>query len=216
MDGVEAVLRPERLRGHILGGSLPHAGGDQLDPGPVRHQLQAVLVPGDGHAFPPCGLALPGDGADEVVGLVARKLVPGDVHGVQHLLEDGHLDGKLLGHPLALGLVAVVGKVAEGGLPPVEGDAQGVGRLLLRQAQQGGHKAVDRVGWRTVPGGQGAHAVKRAIDDAVSVDHHQLHRGPSSVFFPLIIPCFGQITTRKRSGKRGVSSCHSPSDALYC
>ena len=53
VDGGEAVLLPEGgLRGHILGGGLPHAGGHQLHHGVVGDELEGVLVAGDHHAVP--------------------------------------------------------------------------------------------------------------------------------------------------------------------
>ncbi len=179
MDGVEAVGFPEALRRHILSGGLAHAGGNQLHLGLVRDELETVLVPGDRHARPAGGLALPGDGADKVVRLISRQLVAGYVHGVQDLLQHRHLLGQLLGHALALGLVALVFQVAEGGLPAVEGDAQSLRLLLLQQPLEGGDEAVDGVGIQSVPGGQGPDAVKGAVDDAVAVDDHQLHKGSS-------------------------------------
>ena len=63
----------------------------------------------------------------------------------------------------------------EGGFPPVEGDAQGLGALLLQQPLEGGDEAVDGVGVQSVPGSQGPDAVKGAVDDAVAVDDHQFH-----------------------------------------
>ena len=200
MDGVEAVGLPEGRLRHVLGGGLAHAGGHQLHLRLVRDELKAVLVPGDHHARPARRLALPGDGADEVVGLVPRQLVAGDVHGVQHLLEHRELLGQLLGHSLPLGLVALVGQVAEGGLPPVEGDAQGLGGLLVQQLLQGGDEAVDRVGVEPLPGGQGPHAVEGPVDDAVAVDDHEFHRvspirSVVRAFFYQIIPRKRRITT---------------------
>ena len=123
VDGVEAVLLPEGLRGHILGGGLAHTGGHQLHLGAVGDQLQAVLVAGDDDAVPPRRLAFAADGADEVVGLVPGQLIAGHGHGRQHLLHHRQLHGQLRGHGLALGLVIRVRPVAEGGLPAVEGDA---------------------------------------------------------------------------------------------
>ena len=208
VDGVEAVGLPEGILRHVLGGGLAHAGGHQLYLRLVRDELEAVLVPGDHHARPARGLALPGDGADEVVGLVPRQFVAGDVHGVQHLLEHRELLGQLLGHSLPLGLVALVGQVAEGGLPPVEGDAQGLGGLLVQQLLQGGDEAVDRVGVEPLPGGQGPHAVEGPVDDAVAVDDHEFHRvspirSVVRAFFYQIIPRKRRITTGSVTRREG-------------
>ena len=178
VDGGKAVDLPKRLRRHVLCGGLPHAGGHQLDLGTVGNELEAVLVAGDDDAVPAVGLAFAADGADEIVGLVARQLVLGDAHGGQHLLQRQQLHGQLLRHPLALGLVGRVRLVAERGLPTVEGNAQGLRLLLVQQALERGDKAVDGVGVQALPCGQGPDAVIGAVDDAVAVQNHQFHREP--------------------------------------
>ena len=178
VDGVKAVLVPEGLRGHVLGGGLAHPGGDQLHFGMVRDELQGVLVSRHHHAVPVPGLAFAGDGADEVVGLPALQLVAGDAQGVQDLLHHRDLDPELLRHRLAGGLVAHLRLVAEGGGMEVKGDAEGVGLLLLPQAEEGREEAEDRVGIEPIPGGERADAVKRPVEDAVAVDDHELHGMP--------------------------------------
>ena len=175
VDGVEAVLLPEGLRGHILGGGLAHAGGHQLHLGAVGDQLEAVLVAGDDDAVPPRRLAFAADGADEVVGLVPRQLIAGHGHGRKHLLHHRQLHGQLRGHGLALGLVIRVRPVAEGGLPAVKGDAQGLRVFLVQQALEGGDEAVYRMGIQPIPGGQGADAVIGAVQYTVAVQDHELH-----------------------------------------
>ena len=123
VHGVKAVFRPERLRGHVPGGGLAHAGGHQLHGGAAVHQLEGVLVPGDDHRIAPLSGVHPGHGAQQVVRLPALQLVPADVHGVQHLLQHRHLHRQLLRHPLALGLVLGEGPVPEGGRAHIEGPA---------------------------------------------------------------------------------------------
>ena len=59
----------------------------------------------------------------------------------------------------------------------VEGDADRVRGLLPLQAQQRRQKAEDGVGIEPVPGRQRPDAVVGPVDDAVSVDDHELHRG---------------------------------------
>ena len=175
MDGVEAIGLPEGLRGHILLGGLSHAGGDQLHPGGIGDELEGILVAGDDDGLPAGGGVLHRDGAHEVVGLPAVHLIAGDVHGGEHVLQDGQLGGQLIGHPLPLGLVALVGQVTEGGRFPVEADAQGVGRLLPHQLLEDGEETVDGVGGGAVPGGEHPDAVKGPVDDGVAVDDHELH-----------------------------------------
>ena len=136
VDGVKAVFLPEGVGRHILGGGAAHAGGHQLHRGVVGDQLEGVLVAGDHDGVPPGGGVLGGDGAHQVVRLPAVHLVDGDVHGGQHILQNGHLAGQLVGHPLPGGLVAVIGQMAEGGSLAVKGDAQGVGVAVVQQLAQ--------------------------------------------------------------------------------
>ena len=182
VDGGEAVLLPEGLLRYILGGGLAHTGGHQLHLGVGGNELEAVLVAGDDDAVPAGCLAAAADGADEIVGLVAGEVVLGNVHGGEHLLQIRQLHGQLLRHPLALGLVAFIRLMAEGGLPAVEGDAQRLRLLLVQQPLEGGEKAIDRMGIQPVPCGQGADAIIGPVDDAVAVDDHQFHGG-SSLYF---------------------------------
>ena len=176
VDGVEAVLLPEGVWGHIFRGGLAHAGGDQLDGGVPVDELEGVLVAGDHHGGAAALTVDPGHGAQQVVGLPALQLVPADVHGVQHLFQHRHLGGQLLGHALALGLVALVDQMAEGGGLQIEGHGQPLGLFLVQQLEENVQKAENGVGGQPVPGGQVlAHAVKGAVDDGVAVDDHELH-----------------------------------------
>ena len=175
MDGIKPVALPESLRGHVLGGGLSHAGGDQLHLGMIGNQLEAVLVAGDQHALPACRLAFPGDGSQKIVGLPARQFIPGDVQGVQHLLQHRDLHPQFLRHGLPGGLVGRVRRVAEGGGVYVESHAEGVGPLFSRQPQKGGEKAEDGVGVKPVPGGEGTDAVIGAVEYAVAVNGHKFH-----------------------------------------
>lgn len=52
VDGGEAVLLPEGLLRHILGGGLAHTGGHQLHLGVGGDELETVLIAGDDDAVP--------------------------------------------------------------------------------------------------------------------------------------------------------------------
>ena len=175
MNGGKAVGLPEGLRGHVLGGGLAHACGHQLHLGVVSDELQAVLVPGDSHTVPARRLTTAADGTDEVICLPAGHLVAGNGHGIQYILQNRHLHCQFLGHTVAGGLVILVCLMAEGGLTTVKGHAQGIGLFFVQQPLQGGDESVHRMGIQPLPGAQGADAVKRAVDDAVAVQNHQLH-----------------------------------------
>ena len=176
VDRLKAVLLGKALGRHALRGGLPHAGGDELDGRVLRDELKRILVTRRCHAVPARRLASARDGADEVVRLVARQLVARDVHRVEYLLHHRKLHRQLLGHPLALGLVALVLQVAEGRLAPVEGHAHRVGPLLVLQPRHRDQKAVNGLRVKPVLRRQGTDAVIGAIEDRVAVQHHQLHR----------------------------------------
>ena len=176
VNGGKAILLPEGRFRHVLGGSLSLAGGNQFHLRVLPNELKTVLVPGHHHALPARRGALPGNRAQEVIRLPALQLITGDVQCVQYLLQHRNLHTELLRHGLPGGLVGRVRLVAEGGCVEVEGNAHRVRGLLPLQAQQRRQKTKDGVGVEPVPGRQGPDAVVGPVDDAVSVDDHELHR----------------------------------------
>jgi len=91
VDGFKAVLLPEGLRGHILGGSLAHTGGHQLHLRMVGDKLEGILISRHHYAVPARRLAFPGNGADQVIGLPPLHFITGDIQGIQHLFQHRHL-----------------------------------------------------------------------------------------------------------------------------
>ncbi len=67
--------------------------------------------------------------------------------------------------------------MAEGRLAPVEGHTQRFRLFLVHKALEHIEKAKDRIGIQPLAGGQGLHAVKGAVNDAVAVKDHQFHEG---------------------------------------
>ena len=138
-----------------------------------RDELEGVLVPGDEAAVIPRLLADAGHGAQKVVRLPARQLVPADAHGVEDLLQNGHLDLQLLGHALAGGLIGGAQLVAEGWGVDVEGHADAVGLLLVHEPLQDREKTVHAVRRRAVRRVQHPDAEKRPVHDGVAVEDHE-------------------------------------------
>ena len=176
VNGIKAVLLPERFRCHIFGCGASHTGRHQLNGGLICDQLQGILVSGDHHRFPPLLAVHAGDGSQQVVRLPAIQLVHGDVHGRQHFLQNGHLAGQFLGHPLAGGLISLVSQVAEGRRLSVKGDTQRVRLHLIQQFVENIQKSKNGVGGLTVPGSQIlADTIKRPVYDGISIQSHQFH-----------------------------------------
>ena len=153
---------------------LEDAVGDEL---PVilvgRHHIDVELLL----------RSLRGDGADHVVGLVARDLEQGDVPGLDEAADVGYGCVDVLRRLLALGFVFGKGLVAEGGPGGVESDG-GVGG---RESSEGIVKRVDEA-----EDGRGVHAfrvdariayegVVGTVDQCVSIDEEELHLGCMSL-----------------------------------
>ena len=176
---VEAVFLTES--GGVVGliGGLSHAGGDQHNGRAAADQLQAVPVTGYDHAGVAVLVRAAADGAEQVVGLVARLFAAGNAQGIEHLLCQRQLCGQLIRHALAGCLVGGEFKVTEGFLLHVKADDGAVGLLLVLQFEQRSQKAVNRVGGQSLVVGQLPDAVERAVQYAVAVYHHDFH-----VYFP--------------------------------
>ena len=179
--GQAPVFFREHLLVVQLRGGLAHAGRHQGHPGLAGDILQAVPVAGDDGGDAPLAGAQAAQGTQQVVRLIALHLHPGDAQAVQGGLDQGHLVRQLLGHGLALGLVARIGLVAEGGGLQVEAHADLVGAVILPQLEQHIEEAVNGVGGGAVGGGQGPHTVKGPVHQAVSVDGHEMHGATSFV-----------------------------------
>ena len=182
---LKTVLLPKAFRGVEDGLCLPHPALYVADGGAVGDQLQAVLVPGDDDAVVSLLLGDAGEGAQNVVRLIARQLQVGDPHRIQQFLQDRHLNRQFLRHGLALGFVEVIAPVPESRLSPVKGDTDRLRLLILIEMLENGEEAVDGIGRRPVRGIQLPNPEERAVDNAVAVDEHEFHgRFPSfSVFF---------------------------------
>ena len=143
---LEAVFLLKQLLGVQRGGGLPRLGDDKLYVHIPVNQLQAVPVTGDDDALPGVVGADFAHRANHIVRFPALAFINGNAHGLQHLLHNGHLLGKLLRHGVAGGFVAVIFLVAEGGAVEVKGNCHGIGLLLLLHPFQNVQKAENRMG----------------------------------------------------------------------
>ena len=178
---LQPVFRAEDVRRVALRPRLPALRVHQAHGDVLVDELQAVAVSRQDNAVPPGLLAQTADRAEHIVRLPALAGIDRDVHRGEHLLHDRHLHGKLLRHGVARSLVAVIAQMAERRRMQVERHAQRVRFFLAALFFQNIQKAVDRIGIKSVTGCQRPHAVKRAVDDAVPVQDHQLHMVSPSI-----------------------------------
>ena len=173
----QAFYFDQLRRGHavfFLDGGGVHgqrfAVGGKQHRGGIVYQLQAVPVTGRQQSGAPGGLVGGGQRAQDIVRFPAGLA---DLHKAevsQQLLQDRHLLGQLVGHPVAGGLVTVVHLVAEGGGFEVERHGDLVRGALLEQGVQNIQKAENGVGIAAVLGGQQLDAVKGTVGNAVAVN----------------------------------------------
>ena len=171
-------LAPHLQRPAALGiGSAAH-----IKDGDVAHvvdQLEQVAVARE-DAHPPAAIGRPvGQGAEHVVGLVARRQAEGDVEALlQDPLQVGHILEEVLRRFIAMGLVGRIGLVAEGGFGRVEGHHQSLGPEPLAVVEQGLEEAVGHRGGHALLGAQAAIAplaegVEAAERQRVAIDQQQ-------------------------------------------
>ena len=151
-------------------------------------ELEGVPVAGDEHGLPALALALGGDGAQNVVRLVAGQLQNGQPHSDDQLADNGILGAQLVGHGLAGAFVVGVSLGAQRRRVHIEGHGQLFGLLLLDGLEQHHHKAMHRVGGCAV---RRAHRrlkrMERAIHQAVAIQQNDFsgHRSSPLHNFPL-------------------------------
>ncbi len=136
----------------------------------VVHQLHHILVPGDDDHIHPGFYPSLRHGAQNVVGLIARKLEHGNVEGGHRLVDQGNLWLQLFGHGLTVGLVVGVKIVTKGRTLDVEDDGQIIRLLLLNHLLQHLDETKNGVGGKTVAPGHVTNAVEGPEDVAGTVD----------------------------------------------
>jgi hypothetical protein len=146
-------------------------GVDERDP--LVHQLRQVLVAGgDDHAVAALRTQ-PGQRADGVVGLDARRHQHRPAQQLHNLMDGLDLLAHGLGHGRAVGLVLGVPVVAEGLAGGVEDTGRVLGRELLAQLLQHRHHAVDGAGGHAARAAQVGHRVVGAVQVAGAIDQQQ-------------------------------------------
>ncbi len=139
------------------------------------HQLQHVLVGRhDDGVVAPAG-RLGGERSDHVVRLVARHFEDRNPVRLADLPHERDLGGQIDLHLFAVGLVGLVGLVAQRLLGTIESNGERVGLVLAEHLLEHHHEAVDGVGWLSGGRGKTRNRVIRAVNVRHCVD--QVERG---------------------------------------
>ena len=140
------------------------------DGDPIGDQLGEILVAGDDDHREPGRGRLPGQGADEVIGLEARHFQHGDAKGRDDLLDIGDLHGHVLGHGRPVGFIFLIYLMPKGRSPGVK-QHHGVSRLpLLHEFEQHAGKGKGGVGRQAPRVGEAAHGMIAAVNIGGAVD----------------------------------------------
>ena len=133
------------------------------------NQLQGIPVAGNNNTFPPLLGTDLAHGSDHIVRFPAPTFVDGNIHRPQYVLHDGHLHGQLFRHAMAVCFIAVILFMPERRAMEVESHTNGLGLLLLVHPFQNIEEAINGVGIKAVPGGQGLDTKVRPVNHAVAV-----------------------------------------------
>ena len=150
---------PEELDHALLVEELLAARVEDADPA-ARDELEHVLVGRHDDDFEAGLRGTPGQGADDVVGFVARQLQDRDPVGLEDAADLGNLGREVHLHGGPVGLVAVVLLVPDRLLLAVEGHGQVVRRVLPEHLPEHRDEAVDGVGR---PAGRGRKPPDRVV-----------------------------------------------------
>ena len=115
------------------------------------------------------------DRTDHVISFPALALKNWNLHGPQNVLHDRHLHSKFIRHGMARSLVSVVLQMAECRCLEIERDAERVWLFLCAEFLKNIQKPVNCVSKEPILGCQCADTVIGTVNDAVSIENHQLH-----------------------------------------
>ena len=146
-------------------------GVDQGDEG--VDQLGHVLVTGGDHHRAAGGSAVPGQGADHVVGFHIVDTQQWQPQRADAGMQRIHLAAQVIGHGRTVGLVVLEQGVAEGRPLGVEHYCEGAVRILPAQGQQHVQHALDRAGRLAGGGGQRWQRVEGPVQIGGAINKNQ-------------------------------------------
>ena len=167
-----------------------------------RDQLERIQIPRHDQDVDPLRLRLPGQRADDVIGLEPGHLEDRQLQRLNHLFGQAHLGAEIVRHLAPGGLVLRVGFVAEGRPGPVEGHGHVLGRLILQHLEQHRGETVHGVGRLAVARREVWKGVKGPVDETVGVDENEERAAGASRHRSTIIARAGRRSAAPRA-RRG-------------
>ena len=137
---------------------------------PFADQLPAILVAGDQPALAAEFLRHPGDGCQEVVGLVPLASQRRDAHRVDHPTDGRDLRPEIVGHGRPVLLVCLVHLMPEGRARHVERAKEIVRLLLFQKVQDVACEPIDGPHRLAAGAGEFRQGVKNLVDQRVRID----------------------------------------------
>ena len=143
--------------------------------------LHQVLVAGNHHDRHPPLLAVPGNGGDNVVRLVACHFQGRDIEGAHQFLDRTDLGHEIVGHGCPVGLVFGVEFIPEGEPAGIEDYRQVVRLPVLHYLEKHLGEPVEGIGGKSPGGGKVTYGVIGPVDVRRTVD--QIEQGLTGHFF---------------------------------
>ncbi len=168
-------LDAEALQALRFPGPLVFHGVEDADLG--REELKHVLVARDDDNVVAGLLGLHGQGADEVIRLIAGDAQARNVEGLDHAVNVGNLRLHAFRHGRALGFIVLEGLVAERWPLFIEGHRQAVRLVLADDLQERGREAVNRVRLESLAVGKRGQGEEGPVDVGAAVDEIQGRHG---------------------------------------
>ena len=173
LAGCHAIGLNDLVSAEIVDHGLSLAGAGDADGDPVGRDLQKVPVSGQKDDIHVLSLRLLGKGSENIVCLKACLFTDLDPHGSEHFFHQRNLLTELIGHGFARALVVRIGVVPECRRMHVKSHRQIIRLQLVQLAEKDIEKSIDRTGMQTFGVRQVRHAVKGAVENAVSVDQQK-------------------------------------------
>ena len=156
----------------------------------IVDKLQEVFVFGGDDCADAGGRGGPGEGANDVVGLVAVHLDHRDTHRLEDLAHPRELRTQIVRHRRAIGLVLRVFLVPDRLAAGIEDHSDVVGFFLVQELAQHGGEAVGGVRRNTSGRGELRQRVVGAVNLVVGIHQAQLLGGHESLS---IHDCYGLL-----------------------